>query len=441
MSSYKKSLVFCFLLPFFIGCSNKTVEIENNNIKETEKIGFVEVKTKSFELENQYIILALETENQKLYYDARDFYFLLFERTNNYEYFTKYLTMLTQIKDYELVRTQVLKYYLNNIKQEELILRLYTFALFKLDIQKEAVDNGEKLIKLFPNDINYELLGSVYLDQKNSLKAYEFFEKAFEMNKSVNTFFNLTNILYYNLAKKEEAVNKIEQYILLNGHDFNLSIQLLTFYEKEQKIDKIVPFLKEMYNEYKSNNEIMSLNKTKILLVKYLAKDSVSTAIDFLEQNKEEDEVLLSLYKITNQPQKVYDLLEVLYSKSNNIDYLAQQAIIQFEMSEDKKKVLNEVVMKFDRVLYNSDNHIYQNYLAYILIDYDLNVRRGVSLVKKALEKDPKNIAFLDTLAWGEYKLKNCKEAFNQMKKVIDEVGLDDEEIRTHWQKIKECKK
>ena len=441
MSSYKKSLVFCFLLPFFIGCSNKTVEIENNNIKETEKIGFVEVKTKSFELENQYIILALETENQKLYYDARDFYFLLFERTNNYEYFTKYLTMLTQIKDYELVRTQVLKYYLNNIKQEELILRLYTFALFKLDIQKEAVDNGEKLIKLFPNDINYELLGSVYLDQKNSLKAYEFFEKAFEMNKSVNTFFNLTNILYYNLAKKEEAVNKIEQYILLNGHDFNLSIQLLTFYEKEQKIEKIVPFLKEMYNEYKSNNEIMSLNKTKILLVKYLAKDSVSTAIDFLEQNKEEDEVLLSLYKITNQPQKIYDLLEVLYLKSNNIDYLAQQAIIQFEMSEDKKKVLNEVVMKFDRVLYNSDNHIYQNYLAYILIDYDLNVRRGVSLVKKALEKDPKNIAFLDTLAWGEYKLKNCKEAFNQMKKVIDEVGLDDEEIRTHWQKIKECKK
>lgn len=441
MSSYKKSLVFCFLLPFFIGCSNKTVEIENNNIKETEKIGFVEVKTKSFELENQYIILALETENQKLYYDARDFYFLLFERTNNYEYFTKYLTMLTQIKDYELVRTQVLKYYLNNIKQEELILRLYTFALFKLDIQKEAVDNGEKLIKLFPNDINYELLGSIYLDQKNSLKAYEFFEKAFEMNKSVNTFFNLTNILYYNLSKKEEAINKIEQYILLNGHDFNLSIQLLTFYEKEQKIDKIVPFLKEMYNEYKSNNEIMSLNKTKILLVKYLAKDSVSTAIDFLEQNKEEDEVLLSLYKITNQPQKIYDLLEVLYLKSNNIDYLAQQAIIQFEMSEDKKKVLNEVVMKFDRVLYNSDNHIYQNYLAYILIDYDLNVRRGVSLVKKALEKDPKNIAFLDTLAWGEYKLKNCKEAFNQMKKVIDEVGLDDEEIRTHWQKIKECKK
>ena len=75
------------------------------------------------------------------------------------------------------------------------------------------------------------------------------------------------------------------------------------------------------------------------------------------------------------------------------------------------------------------------------MIDYDLNIQRGVFLVKKALEKDTKNIAYLDTLAWGEYKLKNCQEAFKQMKKVVDEIGLDDPEIKMHWQKIKECKK
>ena len=111
------------------------------------------------------------------------------------------------------------------------------------------------------------------------------------------------------------------------------------------------------------------------------------------------------------------------------------------EMAKDKKLILSSVINKFEKVLETLDNPIYQNYLAYILIDYDLNINRGIYLVKKALEKDPSNVAFLDTLAWGEYKLKNCKEAFNQMKKVIDEVGLDDEEIRTHWQKIKECKK
>lgn len=147
-----------------------------------------------------------------------------------------------------------------------------------------------------------------------------------------------------------------------------------------------------------------------------------------------------STVRITNQPQKAYTLLGDLYDSSKNLDYLAQQAIIQFEMAEDKTKVVNDVIAKLERVSI-TNNPIFENYLAYIYIDYNINLKRGVFLVKKALEQDPKNIAFLDTLAWGEYKLKNCKEAFKQMKKVIDEVGLDDAEIKMHWHKIKECKK
>lgn len=438
MPSYTKYLVLCLLLFFFNGCSNKTLDLEN---KEPIKVKFVEVKTKSFELENQYIILALESENQRLYYDARELYIKLFEKTNNYEYLVKHLAISTQIKDYKIVKEYASKYYINNIKQEEIILRLYTFALFKLGDQKEALLNAQKLTNLFQNDVNYELLGTIYLQQKDYLKAYELFEKAFVLNKSANTFLNLTNIQYFNLSQKEEAISKIEQYIKENGHDFNLSMQLLAFYEKEQKAEKIIPLLKEMYSEYKKNNEALMFSKTKILLIKYIAKDNVGMAINFLEENKEEDEILLNLYKITNQPSKAYTLLGSLYANSSNLEYLGQQAIIEFEMAEDKRKVLNSVITKFEKVVENIDNHIYENYLAYILIDFNINVSKGVTLVKKALEQEPNNLAYIDTLAWGQYKLKNCKEANKQMKRVVDEIGLNDEEIKLHWEKIKECKK
>ena len=349
----------------------------------------------------------------------------------------------TQLKDYEIVEKNASKYYKNNIKQEEIILRLYTFALFKLGNNNDNVIlKGEKLVKEFPNDVNLELLGTIYLQQQNYSKAYELFNNAFNLNKSVNTFLNLTNIQYFNLLQKEESIKRIEEYIKINGYDFNLSMQLISFYEKEKKTEKIIPLLKDMYQFYKkSNEEALSLGKTKILLVKYLAKDNVGIAIDFLEQNNEEDEILLNLYKITNQPLKAYDLLDRLYKKSNNLDFLAQQAIIQFEMAEDKSKVLNDVIFKFDKVLLVTNNHIYENYLAYILIDFNINVKRGVSLVKKALKEEPNNLAYIDTLAWGEYKLKNCQEANKQMKRVVDEIGLNDEEIKLHWEKIKECKK
>ena len=74
------------------------------------------------------------------------------------------------------------------------------------------------------------------------------------------------------------------------------------------------------------------------------------------------------------------------------------------------------------------------------MIDFNIDIKRGLVLVKKALETEPNNIAYIDTLAWGEYKLKNCKEAYIQMKKVVDEVGMDDEEIKLHWEQIQECK-
>ena len=150
---------------------------------------------------------------------------------------------------------------------------------------------------------------------------------------------------------------------------------------------------------------------------------------------------------------RAHDIPELMFFKNAAVakldelmdaDYLNGvkiSRIIQFEMAEDKSKVLNEVIFKFDKVLLVTNNHIYENYLAYILIDFNINVSKGVTLVKKALVQEPNNLAYIDTLAWGQYKLKNCKEANKQMKRVVDEIGLNDEEIKLHWEKIKECKK
>ena len=437
MPSYKKSLVLCSLLLLLNGCGIKLLNDENKDISKTT---FTEVKTKPYNLENQYIILALESENQKLYGDAISLYFKLFENTNNYEYLVKYLTLSTNIKDFASVKKYASKYLLDNIKEEEIILRLYIYSLFKLNEKEESIIYGQKLINNYKNEINYQLLASIYLEDKEYLKAYELFDLSYKLTNSSNTLLTLTNIQFNNLFEKDKAIKKLENHIQMSGYDFNLSIQLLSFYEKENEKDKLIRVLKNMYFYYKNSDNQFLLNKTKVLFIKYVARDNINHAITFLEENKEEDENLLNLYKVTNQTQKANDLLDRLYIKTNNLDYLAQQAIFKFEMTSDKESILDEVISKFDKVLENSSNPIYENYLAYILIDFNIDIKRGLVLVKKALETEPNNIAYIDTLAWGEYKLKNCKEAYIQMKKVVDEVGMDDEEIKLHWEQIQECK-
>ncbi|WP_368029326.1 hypothetical protein [Arcobacter sp. s6] len=419
------------------GCSTKTLNDKNDDVS---KITFTEVKTKPYNLENQYIILALESENQKLYNDATSLYFKLFENTNNYEYLVKYLSIATVVKDFESVKKYSKKYMIENIKEEEVILRLYIYALFKLNEKEEALKIGENLIFKYKNDTNYQLLGSIYLEDKQYQKAYNLFDLAYQLTNNSNTLLTLTNIQFNSLLEKEQAIKKLENHIQMSGYDFNLSIQLLSFYEKLNQKEKLITFLKNMFFYYKNSENQFLLNKTKILFIKYVARDDINSAIDFLEENHEEDENLLNLYKISNQPEKAYELLNRLYVNTNNLDYLAQQAIFEFEMTNDKESVLTDVIAKFEKVLETTSNHIYENYLAYILIDFNIDVKKGLILVKKALEVEPNNIAYIDTLAWGEYKMKNCKEAYIQMKRVVDEIGTDDYDIKLHWEQIKECK-
>ena len=437
MSSYKRSLILCFVFLVLNGCSTKTLNGKNEDVSKTT---FTEVKIKPYNLEYQYIVLALESENQKLYNDATSLYFKLFENTNNYEYLVKYLSIATVGKDFESVKKYSKKYMIDNIKEEEVILRLYIYALFKLNEKEEALKNGEKLISKYRNEINYQLLGSIYLEDKQYQKAYNLFDMAYQLTNNSDTLLTLTSIQYNNLLDKENAIRRLENHIQMSGYDFNLSIQLLSFYEKLNQKDKLIALLKNMFFYYKNSENQFLLNKTKILFIKYVARDDINLAINFLEENNEEDENLLNLYKISNQPEKAYELLNRLYLNTDNLDYLAQQAIFEFEMTNDKESVLTDVITKFEKVLETTSNHIYENYLAYILIDFDIDVKKGLALVKKALEVEPNNIAYIDTLAWGEFKMKNCKEAYVQMKKVVDEIGTDDEDIRLHWEQIKECK-
>jgi predicted Zn-dependent protease len=146
------------------------------------------------------------------------------------------------------------------------------------------------------------------------------------------------------------------------------------------------------------------------------------------------------LYRQANKPKKALKILKDIYKQTSKIEILGQIAILEFEIANDKKKVLDKVVKKLKNVISVLDNHYFQNFLGYILIDYELDVEDGVKLIQKALKKQPNNIAYLDSIAWGYYKKHNCKKAYKYMKKVIDEVGLSDSEIKLHWDKIKGCR-
>ncbi|UTJ05629.1 tetratricopeptide repeat protein [Arcobacter roscoffensis] len=436
MPSCKKYLSSIVLATILFGCSAQT---QNLDIKTKEKKDYITVKHKEYVLEDQYIIYALENESQRKFNISRDIYYKLFLKTNKYEYLVKFLSLNFLLNDLKTIKKYASENLTSGIKEEEQILRFYILSLFKLKEYDNSIVYAKQLVDKFYKDVNLELLGTIYLQKKDYKKASETFLKAYKLTQNSRTLFSLSNVKYYYLDEKEEAISLLENFIDKNGLVYSVAIQLLTLYEKDKSDDKIIALLKEMYFKYNDNQDEELLKRIKSLLLRYLAKKDINEALEFFEKNDKDPEILLALYRNSNQPLKALDILNKLYKKTNNSDYLAQIAILEFELADNKKDVLASVIRKFAKALETLDNPIYQNYLAYILIDYDKDVEKGLVLVKQALEKEPDNLAYIDTLAWGEYKLNNCTTAYEQMKKVVDKAGLEDDEIKFHWEKIKEC--
>ncbi len=396
---------------------------------------------KLFEQEDEYILYAIEYTNQEKYNISRDLYYELFEKTNKYEYLLRSLRFSLEIKDFEMARKISEKNLNDDVPEYEEIYRIYIVALINLYEYDEALKHAKILLSQFDNILNYELLGNVYYMKKDFYEAAQYFESAYSQNGNPTTLLNLVNILYSFINEKQKAISYLETHIRLKSCELAVCTKLLSIYEEQQNVDGIISVLKRMYSKFKYDEDFTSMIKAYNMLIEYLEQKDIHLAIAFLEENHIDDMKLIALYKRANEIQKALTLVKNVYKLNKNIDLLAQIAILEFEVAENKAAVLPSVISKFEDVLAVLDNHIYQNYLGYILIDFDVDVQKGLALVKKALEKAPNNLAYIDSLAWGLYKQKQCKEAYVHMKKIVDAIGLNDEEIKTHWKKIQECSK
>jgi tetratricopeptide (TPR) repeat protein len=175
----------------------------------------------------------------------------------------------------------------------------------------------------------------------------------------------------------------------------------------------------------------------------YSYKREYVKLIDFLEENKIDDELLLQLYVTGKNYDKASKLAYKLYEENSDISYLGQSAIYEYEYKSEKhqlsKKALKNVIKKLTTVVTQGKDALYMNYLGYILIDHNIDVKKGMRYIREVLKKQPNSGYYLDSLAWGYYKLGECHKARKIMLKVMDLEGGNVPEVLLHMKKINEC--
>jgi len=67
-----------------------------------------------------------------------------------------------------------------------------------------------------------------------------------------------------------------------------------------------------------------------------------------------------------------------------------------------------------------NDDPVYLNYLGYLMADSGKSLDKAIEYIRKALEAEPENFYYLDSLGWAYFKQSNFKEALALMLKAVE---------------------
>lgn len=387
------------------------------------------------------ILMALDSDINKDYKKSLYYYELLYKNTDNIEYLKDAIDASYQSKQITKMETLVnigLKKY---PKQQQYFLTQHIVSLLAQSKPNLALDEAKKLLQLYPSELSYQIIANIYYATKKYSEALKYYESAYALNQTQKNLLSLVDILYTNLNKKDKALAYLETYIQNHKCMGKVCQKLMLIYQEQGDVDGMIVVLTKMYNYYKSNsttNEMALM--VKKLILSLLDKQHIDKTIRYLELNQLDTKKLINLYYQKGDLKKALFLTKKLYNKNNDPVLLGKIAIFRFELAKDKRKVLKNVIANFELALSSGINIAqYQNYYGYLLIDYDVDIKKGISLIKQALKNIPNNVAYKDSLAWGYYKLHKCNKAYILMKEVVQTVGLTDSEIKKHWDKIDRC--
>lgn len=391
--------------------------------------------------EDALLMNAIVSENNKDFDTALNIYTYMYESSGKEPYLVKAsrsaLSTGTKLKYYSDLMSEYLSSHkdLNDSDFFTILVALYLEQGDKVAAKKIADD----YLRLSDNEEDQWTMASLRTELGDPVEALSILNKIYEKNPSDDAVIQMVNLIVENNLTMLDPIIMLEKHIALYPQaSSDAYLKLIDLYDVKGNDLRQIELLKELYGiepEEYLVKQIVQLS---------LARKDYDTAIDFLEKSGNEDELLFSLYIDNKEFPRAIKLAKSLYQESSNPKWIAEQAMLILEQADsdgtaDNKTVTQMRDMMDEAISRGVSNPLYLNYYGYILIDRDLDVQKGVDLVKKALSQDGSNPYYLDSLAWGEYKMGRCEEAYKHMIMAFYNIDYEEKDIIKHWNMVDRC--
>ncbi|WP_228568809.1 tetratricopeptide repeat protein [Campylobacter sputorum] len=294
------------------------------------------------------------------------------------------------------------------------------------------------LVKKDKDAKNYSMLGMIYIYEQDYEASLKYLKKAYELENSEKNLMPIVEVLDKNLFKTKEAISILRDYIDKNGCSVETCEAAGLLYLKSNDSKKAIEIYEKLYEDSLDERYLQTIIQI------FAVEKEYEKAVKYLEKKYPQNDILVDLYAKLGRFNDAYNFAKHKFENLKEPIYQARMAIYKYEDSKNKlnQNILNEVVNNFEKSVYLVNDPIFYNYYGYLLIDHDIDAKKGLELAKKAYELDPESFYIVDSIAWGEYKVGDCKAAKNTISKIINnEDFINSPEAKEHIKFIDECLK
>ncbi|OPX27836.1 MAG: hypothetical protein B1H07_00100 [Campylobacteraceae bacterium 4484_166] len=389
---------------------------------------------------NRLYIIALELRKNNYLQESLDIFNILFEQNKNWTYLSNILDINFLLKDHNKV-INMFHLYKERFHDKQMLYHFYILALYSTNQLQKAKDEQYKLLSHYDTAQNNFYMADILSGLGEFYKAKLYFEKSLSIKKDNTVLMQYSSLLYFKLNQKEKAITVVEDYMKETTYDTKLNFHIIKLANLQNNRTKILQRVKKSYIFFKQNHKTYdSIDNITVKILSILNKNDIENLIKFFEENKIDSGALVSLYLKQNRSQEAFEISTKLYKDTKDIKYLAILTMIEYDKAKEKNKILDKTIKNFEKVLKEQSSSYYLNFLGYLLVDHDIDIKKGANLISKAVIKNPTNIAYLDSLAWAYYKQNLCKKAKDVMHKIYKLEKITNETIIDHNEKIRNCK-
>ena len=406
---------------------------ENNEFLKLWPAILLELKQNDFSTANELIEeLNLEEYEQFFSIILRSWHFAIQgQKGKSISQIDKLINNIGTYESISLVKVEIQKlyilYHLNKFEELEILINKIlseesqidskyivdiSKILFHLDKKDIAI---ETLKKFLPNNYDFDLT-VLYIKSNKTISPIQALSIALEDTSSI-------------IAKKRGwlqafPVLRMASYL----HDFNISSKLLisSIFQSMQRFEEALMVLNEI-DDYNFYYPLILVEKSYL----YEDLDKNDDVINILNELKSNHNYRrLALIKLSNfyiRNQLYNDALmicdELLLDKKpdNEVFYYRALALVNLKNWDDAIDSLDILIKKIP------NNPTVMNFVGYTYVDKNINLQEGLSLIKKAIDLDPNNGFFIDSLGWAYYRMGEYKKSVTFLEKSVELEPLEAE--------------